>query len=206
MTTRIGIIVGSTRPRRRAKLVAAWVEAVAKRHLATIDNDVSVEIIDLVDFHLPLLDEPIPAAIGEYHNPHTLQWAKTINAFDGFIVVTPEYNHSIPAALKNAIDYLFAEWHNKAAGFVGYGLQGGMRAVEHLRQVMAEVKVADVRTAVALSLFNDFTLTDMSRPGEVTPGPHQEPTLTRLIDEVVAWSDALAPLRQSPGDIESDSS
>jgi NAD(P)H-dependent FMN reductase len=191
--TRIAIITGSTRPRRRAGLVAAWVREVAERHAGS--GDVTFEIVDLADFELPLLDEPVPAAIGDYANEHTLRWARVIDGFDGFIFVTPEYNHSYPAALKNAIDYLFAEWGDKAAGFVSYGLHGGIRAVEHLRAAVSEVKLADVRTCVALSLFADFKITDMTQPGEFAPGDHQEPTLTRMIDEVVAWSAALAPLR-----------
>ncbi|NUR57196.1 MAG: NAD(P)H-dependent oxidoreductase [Catenulispora sp.] len=191
--TRIAIITGSTRPRRRAALVAAWVCEVAERHAGA--RGVTFETVDLADFDLPVLDEPIPAAIGEYANEHTRRWASVIDGFDGFIFVTPEYNHSYPAALKNAIDYLFAEWGDKAAGFVSYGLQGGVRAVEHLRAAASEVKLADVRTCVALSLFGDFTISDMTQPGEFTPGDHQEPTLIRMIDEVIAWSAALAPLR-----------
>jgi NAD(P)H-dependent FMN reductase len=195
--TRIGILVGSTRPRRRAELVARWVHEVAVRHAT--DTDVTFEVVDLADFALPLLDEPAPAAIGEYRNPHTLRWAAVIASFDGFVIVTPEYNHSMPAALKNAIDFLFAEWNDKAAGFVSYGLNGGTRAVEHLRLVMAELKVAGVRTAVALSLFADFEITDMTEPGAFTPGEHQEPLLRRLLDEVTAWAAALRPLRGPAG-------
>ncbi|GAA1269963.1 hypothetical protein GCM10009609_36280 [Pseudonocardia aurantiaca] len=111
--------------------------------------------------------------------------------------VTPEYNHSVPAALKNAIDYLFAEWNDKAAGFVSYGVHGGTRSVEHLRLALGEVKVADVRTQVALSLFTDFEITDPTEQGVFRPGPHQEETLGELLDEVVAWSRALAPLRSA---------
>ncbi|MGA8117667.1 MAG: NAD(P)H-dependent oxidoreductase, partial [Actinocatenispora sp.] len=118
-----------------------------------------------------------------------------------FVFVTPEYNHSMPGALKNAIDFLYAEWSNKAAGFVSFGLHGGTRAVEHLRLVLAEVKVADVRTQVVLSLFADFEIDDMSQPGTFTPGPRQEATLTRMLDEVVAWSGALRPLREPAGDV-----
>jgi NAD(P)H-dependent FMN reductase len=192
--TRIAIIVGSTRPRRRAGLVAGWVAEVATRHLPGSGNT-TVEVVDLRNHELPLLDEPVPAAIGDYAHAHTRTWARTIASYDGFIFVTPEYNHSMPAALKNAIDYLFAEWNDKAAGFVSYGLHGGTRAVEHLRLALAEVKIACVRTQVALSLATDFDVTDMTQPGTLSPANHQEPALTRLIDEVESWSQALAPLR-----------
>jgi NAD(P)H-dependent FMN reductase len=189
--TKIAIIIGSTRPRRRAAMVADWVLDIATQQ----PGEVSYELVDLAQHDLPLLNEETPAAIGAYANPHTQAWAATIARFDGFVFVTPEYNHSMPAALKNAIDYLFAEWSDKAAGFVSYGLHGGVRAVEHLRLTLAEVKVPCVRTTVALSLFTDFTLTNMTDPGTLTPGDHHEPVLTRMLTEIVAWTEALAPLR-----------
>ncbi len=190
--TRIAVIVGSTRQHRRTRLVADWVHGVAGRHLP---DHATVELVDLTDFDLPLLDEPVPAAFGDYRHPHTTRWAATIDSYDGFVFVTPEYNHSVPAALKNAIDFLSGEWRDKAAGFVSHGVHGGTRAVEHLRQIMGELRVADVRSQVALSAFTDFEITDPTQPGRLTPGPHQEETLTDLLDEVLSWSRALAPLR-----------
>jgi NAD(P)H-dependent FMN reductase len=185
--TRIGIILGSTRPGRRGEVVAKWVHEVASKR-----TDAEFELIDLVDYPLPHLDEPLPAAMGQYQNQHTKDWAATISAFDGFIFVTPEYNHSTSGVLKNAIDYLFAEWNNKAMGVVSYGLVGGARAAEHLRLIGGELQMADVRTNVALSLFTDFqNFTDL------TPGGHQGPALDSLIGEVIAWSEALAPLRKA---------
>ena len=170
-------------------MVADWVLDVANRQPATIDGAVRYELLDLAEFGLPLLDEEIPAAIGRYANPHTIAWAHAIERFDGFVFVTPEYNHSMPAALKNAIDYLFAEWSDKAAGFVSYGLHGGIRAVEHLRLALAETKVACVRGTVALSLFADFEFPDITEPGTFTPGDRHEAVLVRML------GDALAPLR-----------
>lgn len=93
--------------------------------------------MDLRDYPLPHLDEPLPPTMGQYQNDHTKQWAEKIASFDGFVFVTPEYNHSTSGVLKNAIDYLYTEWNNKAAGFVSYGGVGGARAVEHLRLVAA---------------------------------------------------------------------
>jgi NAD(P)H-dependent FMN reductase len=183
--TRIGVILGSTRPGRRGEQVAAWVLEVASKR-----TDADFELIDLIDFPLPHLDEPMPPSMGQYQNPHTLEWAATIAQFDGFIFVTPEYNHSTSGVLKNAIDYLYAEWNNKAMGVVSYGVVGGARAAEHLRLIAGELQMADVRTNVALSLFADFqNFTDLA------PGGHQEPALDSLIGEVLAWSGALAPLR-----------
>ncbi|MDT3399781.1 NAD(P)H-dependent oxidoreductase [Streptomyces sp. B1866] len=193
--TRIGVIAGSTRPGRRAVMVADWVVTAAARHPAVAAGDVTVELVDLADFGLPVLDEPVPARFGSYANAHTVKWSEAIGSYDGFVFVAPEYNHSISGALKNAIDYLSAEWADKAAGFVTYGVHGGTRAAEHLRVILGELKVADVRSQVALSVFSDFRITDPAQPGEFTPGPHQEPTLLEMLGELFAWSRALEPLR-----------
>ncbi|MDX2847952.1 NAD(P)H-dependent oxidoreductase [Streptomyces sp. PA03-3a] len=186
--TRIAVILGSTRPGRIGAGVAQWVY-----ENAALRDDAEYELVDVADYALPLLDEPVPPSMGRYSRPHTFAWAEKIASFDGYVFVTAEYNHSIPGALKNAIDYLFAEWNHKAAGFVAYGSAGGTRAVEHLRLVMAELRVATVRAQVALSLFRDFA--DMSR---FQPGPRRAGELGVVLDEVVAWSEALAPLRHAP--------
>ncbi|TDD25347.1 NADPH-dependent FMN reductase [Nonomuraea diastatica] len=191
----IGIIVGSTRPHRRTAVAAQWVAEVAARHAAVTAGEATFDLVDPAEHGLPLLDEPVPAMFGDYRHPHTQRWARAIAALDGFVFVTPEYNRGMPAALKNAIDYLFAEWNNKAAGFVSHGVHGGTRAVEQLRLSMTELQVANVRTQVALSAFTDFELTGPTDPGVITPGPHQEETLVELLDEVITWSRALRPLR-----------
>jgi len=184
--TRIGIVVGSTRPGRRGENVARWMHAIAAER-----RDATFELVDIAEYGLPLLDEPTPAAMGPpYVHEHTRRWAATIASFDGFVFVTPEYNHSMCAALKNAIDFLYVEWKDKAAGFVSYGVSGGERAVEHLRLVMGELHVADVRAQVALSLYTDFD--DEDRPD---PPARQRESVDTMLDEVVAWSGALAPLR-----------
>lgn len=194
--TRIAVIVGSTRPGRRSRLVADWVADCATTHAAEGGTALTTEVVDLAEVDLPLLNEPMPAAIGEYAHEHTRRWSTIVAGYDGFVMVVPEYNHSYPAVIKNAIDHLFTEWHDKAVGFVTYGLQGGIRAGEQLRLAMAEVKAACVRTQVGLGLYSDFTITDMAEPGELTPAEHHEPILRRMLGEIVEWSDALAPLRQ----------
>jgi NAD(P)H-dependent FMN reductase len=183
--TRIAIILGSTRPGRNGEAVANWVYDIAKQR-----DDAEYELVDIADFHLPHLDEALPPSLGQYAQPHTKAWATKIDSFDGFVFVTPEYNHSTSGALKNAIDFLYKEWNNKAAGFVSYGSLGGARAVEHLRLVMGELQVADVRAQVALSLFTDFK--DFS---QFDPAPHQAEAVGTVLDQVVAWSGALAALR-----------
>jgi NAD(P)H-dependent FMN reductase len=186
--TRIGIILGSTRPNRNGEQVARWVLDVAAGRY-----DAEFEFVDLRDYPLPHLDEPLPASLGQYQNEHTKQWADKIASFDGFVIVTPEYNHSTSGVLKNAIDYLYAEWNNKAVGFVSYGGEGGTRAVEHLRLVAGELQMAAVRQQVALSLMTEFENLSAFKPGDYTL-----PALNTLLDQVVAWSTALAPLRTTP--------
>lgn len=187
---RIAVIVGSTRPGRRGDDVASWVRQVGSRR-----DDAIFEVLDIAGFGLPLLDEPVPAAIGDYRHPHTLAWSKAVSRFDGYVFVIPEYNHSVPAAVKNAIDFLYREWHDKAAGLVSYGITGGIRAAEHLRLILAEVKVACVRSQVTLSLGSDFEITDITQPGTFAPVGHQEAQLERLLDELAAWSGALRACR-----------
>lgn len=192
---RIAIILGSTRPGRRVADVAGWVAETAGRHPAVKAGEAGLELVDIADYELPLLDEPAPAAIGYgYQNAHTKRWAATIDRFDGFVFVTPEYNSAIPAALKNAIDYLYPEWNDKAAGIVSYGVYGGTRAAEQLRQTMGEIKVADVHAQVAINPYVDFDFTD-SAAGVVAPGERQETALATMLDEVLAWSRALRVLR-----------
>jgi len=185
--TRIGIILGSTRPNRNGEQVANWVFGLASRR-----DDAEFELIDLRDYPLPHLDEPLPPSLGQYQHEHTKQWAATIASFDGFVIVTPEYNHGTSGVLKNAIDYLYAEWNNKAVGFVSYGAVGGARAVEHLRLVAGELQMADVRQQVALSLITEF-----ENYSVFTPGDYNLPALNTLLDQVIAWSAALAPLRMT---------
>jgi NAD(P)H-dependent FMN reductase len=185
MTTKIGIIIGSTRPGRVGESVARWVYDNAVQR-----GDAEYELVDLLDYKLPHLDEALPPSLGQYTQPHTQAWAAKIASFDGFVFVTPEYNHSTSGALKNAIDFLYAEWNNKAGGFVSYGSAGGTRAVEHLRLIAGELQLADVRSQVALSLFTDFENFSV-----FTPGEHQLQYLHTTLDQVVAWSEALIPLR-----------
>lgn len=187
--TRIAIVIGSTRPGRRAEAVAKWVHSHAAQR-----TDAMFELVDIADYDLPLLDEPFPPTMGKYTKPHTKVWAAKIATFDGFVFVTPEYNHGTSAALKNAIDFLYAEWNNKAAGFVGYGGVGGARAVENLRLVMGEMQVADVRAQVALSLFTDF-----ENFTTFNPDAQHASALNTMLDQVVAWSRALAAVRNPVG-------
>jgi NAD(P)H-dependent FMN reductase len=187
--TRIAIIIGSTRPGRNGESVARWVlEHAAKR------DGVEYELVDLAEWNLPHLDEPMPAAMGQYANDHTKAWAAKIAEFDGYLFVTPEYNHSTSGALKNAIDFVGAEWYNKAAGFVSYGVFGGARAVEHLRLVLSQLQVATVSAFVGLSLQHDF------ENWSLKPTAAAEAGLTPLFDQLESWSTALATVRDASSD------
>lgn len=181
---KIGVILGSTRPGRNGQVVAEWVMEKARERSATY------ELVDLLDHPLPHLDEPIPPSVGQYAGEHTKAWAETIAAYDGYIFVTPEYNHSTSGVLKNAIDFLYAEWNNKAAGFVAYGSLGGARAIEHLRGISAELQIADVRQQLSFSLFTDF-----ENFSTFKPGAQHDDAATVLFDQLEAWAAALKPLR-----------
>jgi NAD(P)H-dependent FMN reductase len=186
---KIAIIIGSTRPGRNAEAVARWVHGIAAKR-----SDARFELVDIKDFNLPLLDEAVPPSMGQYSQPHTKAWSAKIDSFDAYVFVTPEYNHATSGALKNAIDYLYREWNNKAAGFVSYGSAGGARAVEQLRLVMGELQVADVRAQVMLSLFTDF-----ENFSAFTPRPTHEKSVNVMLDQVIAWGEALKTLRKKKG-------
>jgi len=183
---KIAVVTGSTRPGRSNLAVARWVSEFASRR-----TDARYELVDIGEYNLPLLDEPQPAGTGSpYAHEHTRRWSAKIASFDGYVFVTPEYNHGMSPALKNAIDYLGAEWSGKAAGFVSYGGAGGARAAEQLRLVMGSIGIADVSNQVLLSLFTDFE--DFST---FRPDPRHEAELKNLLDQVVQWSGALQSLR-----------
>src|SRR3982074_2998670 len=181
---KIAIIIGSTRPGRNGEAVAKGVSKTAKRR-----SDAEFELVDIKVFNLPLLDEPVPPIIGQYSKPHTKAWAAKIGSFDAYVFVTAEYNHGIPGALKNAIDFLFAEWNNKTAGFVSYGGVSGVRAVEQLRLVLAEVQMATIRNQVLLSMFTDFENFSVFKPG-----PTKEQQVHDMLDQLIAWGGALRTL------------
>lgn len=181
----IGVILGSTRPGRLGEQVAEWV-----MKLATDRNDASFTLIDLADHPLPHLDESTPPSLGRYEHDHTKKWAETVDGFDGFVIVTPEYNHGPSGVLKNALDYVYGEWNDKAVGFVSYGSAGGTRAVEQLRQVVGELRMADVRNQVALPFATEFDRRVFD------PTEAAAKALDGMLDQLVAWSGALETVRK----------
>lgn len=176
---KIGIVLGSTREGRVSPQVGAWVKEIADKR-----GDAEYEIIDIADFKLPFLGEPGGDTSG------VAAWSEIIAKQDGFVFIVQEYNHSITGALKNALDFLRAEWNNKAAGIVSYGSVGGARAAEHLRGILGELLVADVRVHPALSLFTDF-----ENGTTFKPAVHQENSVNEMLDQVIPWSTALKTIR-----------
>jgi NAD(P)H-dependent FMN reductase len=187
---RIAIIVGSTRPGRKGSFVGRWVHEQALQR-EDVSWKVGVDLVELEDFDLPLLQEPtVPAAADrEYETPQTQRWSETVDQYDGFVFVTPEYNHGVPAALKNAVDVLGPEWAHKAVAFVSYGANGGVRAVEQWRAILANLMVADVRAQVALMVFDDW------KDGDFRPLPRREEELATMLDQLVEMTEAVRTLR-----------
>lgn len=186
----IAIIIGSTRPGRKGSIVGRWVHDQALQR-DDVPWKVEFDLVELEDFALPLLEEPtVPAAADrEYETPQTRRWSETIDRYDSFVFVTPEYNHGVPAALKNAVDVLGPEWAHKAAAFVSYGANGGVRAVEQWRTILANLMVSDVRAQVALMTFDDW------KDGDFRPLSRREDELATMLDQLVETTQAVRTLR-----------
>jgi NAD(P)H-dependent FMN reductase len=175
----IGIILGSTREGRLSPQVGEWVKTLADKR-----GDANYEIVDIAEFKLPFLGTT------DGTEPGIAAWNEKLASLDGFVFIVQEYNHSITGALKNALDFAREAWNNKAAGIVSYGSVGGARAAEHLRGILGELAVADVRTHSALSLFTDFENGQTFKPAQM-----QEETVGQLLEQVVSWSTALKSVR-----------
>jgi NAD(P)H-dependent FMN reductase len=175
----IGIILGSTRQGRVSPQVGEWVKVIADKR-----GDANYEIVDIADFKLPFLGTT------DASEPGIAEWNAKLESLDGFVFIVQEYNHSITGALKNALDFARDAWNNKAAGIVSYGSTGGARAAEHLRGILGELKVADVRTHPTLSLFTDFENGSVFKPAEL-----HLTNVNAMLDEVNQWSGALKTIR-----------
>jgi NAD(P)H-dependent FMN reductase len=186
---KLGIVTGSTRPGRNNEAVANWVYSVAKER-----EDAEFELVDIASYHLPLLDEPMPPVFSQYSHEHTKAWSDKIASFDAYVLVTPEYNHSFPAPLKEAVDAHYTQWQAKPVGFVSYGgIGGGLRAVEQLRLVFAELHAMTVRDSVsfhgAWSCFDE-------------DGAPHDPTVVEgaakgMLDQLEWWGRALRTAREA---------
>ena len=185
---KIGIIMGSIRDGRANEDVAKWVKDIAENYT----NNAEFEIVDLKDYPLPLFDEAASPAYTsdlkaiEQQKP----WADKVTELDGYIFVTPEYNHGLPSALKNALDYVYNELNDKAAGIVSYGSAGGVRSAEQLRTVLSEFQVAHVRTQPALSLFYDWNQDGFN------PSGAQNEAVETMLYQLSYWTKGMNAVRE----------
>jgi NAD(P)H-dependent FMN reductase len=181
------IIIGSTRPGRVGPAVAEWILRRAEEH-----GGFDVQLTDLAALDLPIFNEPNHPRLQQYVHQHTRDWSALVDASDAFIFVTPEYNYGFNAALKNAIDYLYNEWVNKAAGIVSYGgVAAGTRATQMLKQVLTALRIMPVTDSVNIPFVRNFLDDD----GRLKPNEVLESSATAMLDEVLRWTEALRPLR-----------
>jgi NAD(P)H-dependent FMN reductase len=185
--TRIQVILGSTRQGRFGDRVARWFMQHADAH-----SDLRAELVDLADWPLPFFDWPVPPAMQESQDPQTVAWAERVSAADGYVIVTPEYNHGYPAVLKNALDHVVRPWRHKPVGFVGYGgPAGGIRAVEQLRQVVVELEMMPLRHQVAIQ--NVYQAFDSDGSLKDPTGPDR--SAAAVLDELALWSRLMRDMR-----------
>jgi NAD(P)H-dependent FMN reductase len=181
---KIGIIISTTRPGRFADTPTNWLFNIAKER-----NDADFEIVDLRDYPMPFFEEKAALAYAPTQNEAALRWGKKIASLDGYIFVTAEYNHSISGVLKNALDYLYSEIHRKPATFVGYGGTGAARAVEHLRNILAEEQVASLKHTVHIGMAE---MLGMLREGKsMADYPYLDDFAKRMLDDIVWWANTL---------------
>lgn len=184
---RLKIIVTSTRTGRKGPAIADWIYKKAKK-----EKKFKVELLDLAEIKLPFLDEPEMAILQKYKHAHTIKWSKTIDAAEAFIIVTPEYNNSYPAPIKNALDFLFKEWNYKPVGFVSYGgIAGGTRSVQALKTVIDSLKMVPVKEAVNIPFFEKHLDVDMN----FVSSKEFDKSAETMFKELLKWTSALKKMR-----------
>ncbi len=180
------VVAASTRPGRRGIAVARWVQRLAEEH-----GGFAVELVDLAEVGLPVFDEPDHPRLQRYAHQHTRDWSATVARADAFVFVTPEYNHSFPSALKNALDYLSVEWADKAAALVTYGgVSAGLRASSAIKPVLGALRVLTVPEAVSVPFFTQFLDGD-----DFVPNAELEAGGKAVLDELARVTPALRTLR-----------
>lgn len=181
------IVITSTREGRIGGTIAEWFTALARRH-----GKFAVELVDLKQLALPPLHEPNHPRKQQYLADHTKAWSATVAASDAFVFVVPEYNFSMPPAMLNALDYLYAEWNYKPASFVSYGgVSGGLRSVQMAKQALTALNMMPIVEAVALP----FAAKQIDAQGVFVASESAERSATAMLDELVRWAAALATLR-----------
>jgi NAD(P)H-dependent FMN reductase len=187
---KIGVIIGSTRPTRFGDKPATWIAEHAKQR-----TDIDVEIVDLADYPLPLFDAPASDVWMPTPNEVAAKWQAKLNEFDGYIIVTPEYNRSVPGGLKNAIDWAYKPFIKKAVAYVAYGSVGGARAVEHLRNIMTEVQAASVRHGIHIGGSEFVSVYMGQRPWDEVKKTF-DPMVPDLLNNLVWWTNATKNARE----------
>lgn len=183
------VVVASTRPGRAGLPVAEWFVEEAKR-----SGTFSVRMADLMEVDLPLLDEPQHPVLGQYTKDHTRLWSQMVDRADAFVFVMPEYNFSMTAPLKNALDYLAREWHYKPVGLVSYGgVSGGLRAAQAVKQVVTTLKMMPIPEAIAVAMVRQYIGDD----GRFAGTPEMAEAARTMLAELRRWADALEPLRRN---------
>ncbi len=188
MSLKLNVIIGSTRPGRAGPVVAAWVAEQARSH-----GKFEVELVDLADFHLPLLDEPAHPRQQNYQHEHTKRWSASVASADAYLFVTPEYDYFPNAALINALQALSLEWSMKAAAVVSYGgISGGLRAAQELRQLIANLDMMAIPQTVPLPFFGKF----INDEQVFVPTEPMIEGLNGALTQLDKWATALKPARQ----------
>lgn len=184
----IKLIIGSTRPNRFGPQPAKWLFELAQAR-----GDARYELVDLVDVNLPLLDESNIPSMGNYQQEHTKKWAAIVGAADGFVMIHPEYNHGISAAVKNAFDFLWAEWLYKPIAYVSYGAEGGgIRATEQLRTIAGAQRMYDIRDELMIANYQQY----LDEQGKFTATELQTKIAHQMLDQLVFWAEKMKPARE----------
>ncbi|HEV3245455.1 MAG TPA: NAD(P)H-dependent oxidoreductase [Candidatus Paceibacterota bacterium] len=187
---KVKVILGSTRQSRFSEKPGNWIFGIAKQR-----PDIEVELLDLREYPMPFFDEPVsPSAKKEpYKNEVVAKWTAKIKEADAFVIIAPEYNHGYPAVLKNALDYVYQEWNNKAVGFVSYGSVLGARSVEQLREIAVELQMAPIRNAIHMPYDVVMALNGGKTPEEAFASYVER--AKGLLDQLVWWGNALKVAR-----------
>lgn len=187
MKLNLRIIIGSTRPGRIGPAVANWVHSAA-----TIKGGFDTKLLDLVDFKLPLLDEPAHPAMQQYQHEHTIKWSGSVAEADAFIFVIPEYDFFPPAAVINAVQTLYREWGRKPAGVVSYGgVSGGLRSSQILRSLLSNVNVHALPQVVPIPFVSQFV-----QEGKLSANEPMVDGMNSLLEELEISAKALKATRQ----------
>lgn len=187
---KIQVIMGSTRQGRFVEQPAKWIFEKLQAQ-----EGVEAELIDLRDWPLPFFDEPVsPGMMGvmkkDYVSELGKKWASKIGEADGYLIVTPEYNHGYPAVLKNAMDYVYNEWNNKPVAFLSYGgAAGGTRSVQQLRQVVVELQMLPIRNGVHIPMY----WTQLDEKGQIKPESFHGSDA--MIEQLISWAKKLKSVR-----------